>query len=112
MDFEEQRRILKQKQAGFAVLRQLEIDQMRKATFGDRLDGFRRIMGFVEHLNRADIEDRRCPLRIQLALLARVARDAAGCNLEEATCTTLLLWTQIVGKIRLERSPLINHYLG
>ena len=52
MDFEEQRRILKQKQAGFAVLRRLEIEQMRKATFSDRLDGFRRIMGFVERLNR------------------------------------------------------------
>jgi hypothetical protein len=30
----------------------------------------------------------------------------------EATCATLLLWTQIVGKIRLELSPPINHYWG
>ncbi len=52
MDFEEQKRILKQKQAGFAVLRQLEIEQMRNATFSDRLDAFRRIMGFVEHLDQ------------------------------------------------------------
>ncbi len=28
------------------------------------------------------------------------------------TCTTLLLWVQIVGKIRLELSPPINHYWG
>lgn len=28
------------------------------------------------------------------------------------TCTTLLLWTQIVGKIRLKLSPPINHYWG
>ncbi len=28
------------------------------------------------------------------------------------TCATLLLWTQIVGKIRLELSPPINHYWG
>ena len=52
MDFEEQKRILEQKRAGFAVLRKLEIEQMRNATFADRLDAFRRIMGFVEHLDR------------------------------------------------------------
>lgn len=28
------------------------------------------------------------------------------------TCTTLLLWTQIVGKIRLEFAPPINHFWG
>jgi hypothetical protein len=30
----------------------------------------------------------------------------------EDTCTTLLLWTQIVGKIRLGLSPPINHFWG
>jgi hypothetical protein len=30
----------------------------------------------------------------------------------EATCTTLQLWTQIVGKIRLELAPPINHFWG
>jgi hypothetical protein len=30
----------------------------------------------------------------------------------EDTCTTLLLWTQIVGKIRLELSPPLNHFWG
>ncbi|MCW3060393.1 MAG: hypothetical protein JWQ02_2214 [Capsulimonas sp.] len=30
----------------------------------------------------------------------------------EDTCTTLLLWTQIVGKIRMALSPNINHFWG
>lgn len=30
----------------------------------------------------------------------------------EETCTTLLLWMQIVGKVRLKFSPPINHYWG
>lgn len=51
MDFEEQKRIVKQQRAGFVTLRQLEIERLREATFSDRLDGFRRIMGFVERMN-------------------------------------------------------------
>ncbi len=52
MDFEEQKKIFQQKQAGFAMLRKLEIERMQCSTFSERLDAFSRIMGFVELLNR------------------------------------------------------------
>lgn len=52
VDREEQRRIVREQRAGFAALRQFEIEQMRKATFADRLDSFCRVMGFVEAMDK------------------------------------------------------------
>lgn len=61
MDFEEQKRIVQQQQAGFAMLRKLEIEQMRNATFADRLAAFRRVLSLSECLpkneSRADDEE-------------------------------------------------------
>ena len=52
MNFDEQKRIVQHQRAGFAALRQFQIDAMRRATFADRLDAFARVMGFAELLNR------------------------------------------------------------
>ena len=54
MEFEEQKRIVRKQRAGYAALRQFEIDQMRKATFVDRLEAFKAIMEFAEHMNWTD----------------------------------------------------------
>ena len=54
MDFEEQKRIVREQRAGYAALRQLEIDRMRKATLADRLEAFSAIMEFAERMNWSD----------------------------------------------------------
>lgn len=59
MDREEQERIVREQRAGFAALRKLEIEEMRKATFEDRLAAFRRVLNFSEHLpkNESRVDD-------------------------------------------------------
>lgn len=61
MDREEQKRIAREQRAGYAALRQFEIEEMRKATFEDRLAAFRRVLSLSEHLpkneSRADDEE-------------------------------------------------------
>ena len=54
MDFEEQKRIVRQQNAGFAMLRQFEIEKMRLATFEDRLAAFRRVLSLSECLPKSD----------------------------------------------------------
>jgi hypothetical protein len=50
MDFEEQKRILKQKQAGYEAFHRFEVGEWRKATFADRLRDYADIMEFAEVL--------------------------------------------------------------
>ena len=52
MDREEQKQILREQRAGYQVLRKLEIDAMRDATFVDRLAAFRRVLSLSECLPR------------------------------------------------------------
>ena len=54
MDLEEQKRIVRQQKAGFAMLRRFEIEQMQLATFEDRLVAFRRVMSLSECLPKSD----------------------------------------------------------
>ena len=54
MDLEEQKRIVRQQRAGFAMLRRFEIEQMRSATFEDRLAAFRRVLSLSECLPKSD----------------------------------------------------------
>ncbi len=53
MEFEEQKRIFQQQQAGFAILHKLEIEKMREATFADRLAAFRRVLSLSECLPKS-----------------------------------------------------------
>jgi hypothetical protein len=50
MDFEEQKKIVREQRAGYATLRKLEIEEMRNATFADRLAAFRRVLSLSECL--------------------------------------------------------------
>ena len=58
MDFEDQKRIMREQRAGYAALRKFEIEEMRRATFADRLEAFQQIMRFSKHMkcdaSRAD----------------------------------------------------------
>ena len=48
MDIEEQKRIVREQRKGYAALRRFEIEQMRSATFEDRLAAFRRVLSLSE----------------------------------------------------------------
>lgn len=54
MEFEEQKRVVREQRAGYAILRQFEIDEMRRATFEDRLAAFAQIMRFSRYMKRDD----------------------------------------------------------
>jgi hypothetical protein len=55
MDLEMHKQIVKRQQAGYASLRKIEIDRMRKATFADRLKAFLSIMNFADAMGIRDI---------------------------------------------------------
>ena len=61
VEIEEQRRVVRAQRAGYAALRKFEIEQMRAATFEDRLAAFRRVLSLSECLpkneSRADDDE-------------------------------------------------------
>jgi len=76
---------------------------MRKATFSDRLDAFRRIMGFVEHLDRpisrADDE-------ILAKRWSEIRRRYAARSCPSASARSPLL------SVEVGRLPFDNRFLG
>ena len=55
MDRDEQRQILREQKAGYAFLYQFNTEQMRNATFEDRIRGLTAVLGFAEYLNKPDL---------------------------------------------------------
>lgn len=54
MDREEMRRIVREQRAGYAWLREMEIEEMRNATPGDRLRAFKQINGLMSLINHPE----------------------------------------------------------
>jgi hypothetical protein len=54
MDIEKQRQILREQKAGYAFLRAFNIEEMRNATFEDRLDGLCQVLELGDALNKPD----------------------------------------------------------
>jgi hypothetical protein len=52
------------------------------------------------------------PIRLFGVTLSAMSNTWPSLPLEEwkDTCATLHMWSQIVGKVRLEQTPLVNHY--
>ena len=50
MDRDTAMKLLRMQQAGYKRLREFEIMEAQRATFADRLQSFRRIMGFSKYL--------------------------------------------------------------
>jgi hypothetical protein len=76
VDIEEQKRIVREQRAGYAVLRKLEIERMRTARIADRLDAFTAIMEFAEHMGWTD-DDRKDDEIAQLQRRKAFERHAA-----------------------------------
>ena len=54
MDCEEQKRVLRERKSGYAVLRRFDIEEMRSATFPDRLEAFCRVLSLSECLPKEE----------------------------------------------------------
>ena len=78
MDWNEQKRIVRQQRAGFMLLRQREIERMRAATVAERLDAFTAIMELADQMGWTD-DDRKDDAILQAAWQKVYARyDAAN----------------------------------
>jgi len=54
---DEQKRIVREQCAGFALLRRLEVDQMRHASEQDRIRAFRQIIKFASRMRVAELRE-------------------------------------------------------
>jgi hypothetical protein len=74
MDRDEQKRIVKQQQAGFKAFHRFEVSEWRKATFADRLRDYAAIMEFAELIPG------RAPVKPDLSVAERWNRIRARYN--------------------------------
>ncbi len=54
MDFEQQKQVVREQRAGYALFHRFEVEEWRKANFTDRLRDYADIMEFSKHLPLPD----------------------------------------------------------